>query len=69
LDTSRRIGLLRSVWRMMRSWMIAGVLAVVLLLAFVFGTWAYQARRPSIPSNCFITEDGSEICGSINGSA
>jgi hypothetical protein len=54
---------------MMRSWMIAGVLAVVLLLAFVFGTWAYQARRPSIPSNCFITEDGSEICGSINGSA
>ena len=42
---------------------------MALTLAFVFGTWAYQARGPSIPSNCFIAEDGDEICGSINGAA
>jgi hypothetical protein len=53
----------------MRRCTIAGVLRVALTLAFVFGTWAYQARGPSIPSNCFIAEDGDEICGSINGAA
>jgi hypothetical protein len=53
----------------MRRWTIAGVLTVAFSLAFVFGTWAYQARGPSIPSNCFIAEGGHEICGSVNGSS
>jgi hypothetical protein len=44
------------------------VLTVPLMLAFVFATWAYQARGPRIPSNCFITANGSVICGSVNGS-
>jgi len=51
-----------------RRWTIAGVLTVALMLAFVFGTWAYQARGPSIPSNCSIAYDGEEICGLVDGS-
>ena len=53
----------------MRRWTIAGVLAVALMLALVFATWANQARGPSIPSNCFIAADGDEICGLLNGSS
>ena len=45
------------------------MLTVALMLAFVFASWAYQARGPSIPSNCFIAKDGDGVCGLLNGSS
>ena len=65
MDPSRRNGLLRPVQRMMRRWVIAGMVTTALVLAFVFSTWAYQAHRDRITNDCItFLEEHPDIAGS-----